>query len=115
MFCAGLNLSITSIVAGPALMVLIMIARHLSAITVRKLLKNEGILLTRPGITLAHLGPHKRSQGEREKERKGLGFCFYWDRGWGPRVSWGHFLLASLKHEWEFKQEEKKIAQMVSY
>ena len=35
--CADLCLSVTSVVAGAALVVLIMIARHPSAITIRKL------------------------------------------------------------------------------
>lgn len=40
LFHTGLSLSITSVVVGPALVVLIMIIRHPSAIFIRKLLND---------------------------------------------------------------------------
>ena len=108
MFCAGISLLIISIMARPALVVLIMTARQPSAIPIRKLWKNKGLLLTGLGSYTAHLRPHSEVvRGERMRERKGesqcprahvgLGFCFYWDWGWGPRISWAHSLLANLK------------------
>lgn len=43
---------------------------------------------------------------EREQRANGLGMsiCFYWDGGWGPRVSKSHSLMVNLKQEWEFKR-----------
>lgn len=62
----------TCVVAGPALVVIIMIARHPSAITTRKLGKDTGLLLTRPTRYTAHLGPYSRArEGEREGGRDG--------------------------------------------
>ena len=29
----------------------------------------------------------------------GPGFCLYWGRAWGPKVSRAHFLLVNLKHK----------------
>ena len=50
---------------GPTLVVLIMIARHLSAITMRMLL-----LLTGCGNYKAHLGPHSEIKGERQRQEE---------------------------------------------
>ena len=66
--CAGLSLSITSGVAGPALVVLIVIARCLFTITTRKLWKSKGLLFTVPGNYTAHLGLHHKVTG-RKRER----------------------------------------------
>ena len=63
MFSVGLSLSICNVVVGPALVVLIMIARRPSAITIRKLLKSKGLLRTGPGNYTAHLGPHSKLAG----------------------------------------------------
>ena len=52
MFCADLSLSITNVV------VLIMIARCPSSITIRKLRKIKSLLFIRPANYAAHLGPH---------------------------------------------------------
>lgn len=49
----------TKVVVGPALVILIQIARHLSATNHQETLeKNRGLLLTRSGTYTAHLGPH---------------------------------------------------------
>lgn len=69
MFWASLRLLITNVVARPALVVLIMIARYLSG----------------PGNYIAHLEPHSEVMGRGEGEREhtnGLKFCFYWSKGW---------------------------------
>lgn len=68
LLCDNLSLSIISVVTGPALLLLIMIARRPLAITVRKLGKDTGSLLTRPGNYRARLavGHMVRSQVERE-------------------------------------------------
>lgn len=74
MFCAGLSLPIiTNVTVGPALVVL-RIVRCPSATTIRKLGKNKGLLLTRPGNYTIHLGPHSVV----EVEHIGQGFCCYW-------------------------------------
>ena len=73
LFCAGLSLSITTAVAGLALVVPVRIARHPSAITIRKLWENKGLLLTGPGRYTAHLGPHSKVV---DKESSGA-------RAWG--------------------------------
>ena len=66
-------------------MVLIMIARHPSAITIMKVWKKKkkDLLLTGPGNYKAHLGPHskvsggkKRERGRGERERLTLSFPF---------------------------------------
>lgn len=82
MFCAGLGLSITSVVTRPALVVLI-IARYLSAITIRKLEGKKGLLLlTKSQKTPAHQEPHSKVTGEESvRESTGLGFCLYWGQG----------------------------------
>ena len=89
-FC-GLSLSITNVVAGPALLILVMIARCPSTITIRKL--NKGLLLARPRNYPAHLRPQSKVMSrERENtwaggsaftevKRGGLGFhrlTLYW-------------------------------------
>ena len=48
---------------GPALVFLIIIARCLSAITIRKLWKSQGLLLTGPGNYTVHLGLHSKVVG----------------------------------------------------
>lgn len=58
LFCTGLSLSITTVVSGPALFFLNMIAPHISAITIRKLWKDTCLLLTKPGNYTVHLEPH---------------------------------------------------------
>lgn len=62
-----------SVMTGLTLVVLIMIARHPSATTIRKLWKNKGLFHIGPGNYTAHLGPHGgRWRGmEREKQREG--------------------------------------------
>ena len=104
--CAGLSLSITNVVAGPALVTLIMIARGPSTITIRKFLGKKGLLLKGHGNYKAYLGPKSKAMGEREST--GLGFCFYWGLGWGPRVSQAHSLLVNLKHKSRNLRHEKR-------
>lgn len=58
MLCAGFSLFITSAVVGLTLVVLIVTARHPSAIT-QETLKNEGVLFTRPGNYTTQLGPQR--------------------------------------------------------
>lgn len=60
---AGLSQSETSAVARPALAVLTVFARSLSATAVRKLKKNKDLLSTRPGNYLLHLGPYSEVTG----------------------------------------------------
>ena len=45
------------------------------------------------------------------------GFCFYWVKGWGPRVSGAHFLFINLKHKSRNLKpgKRKKSVQMVTY
>lgn len=59
--------------AGPALVVLIMVARCTSATTIRERWKNKDLLLTDSGKYNSYLRPHGRSWEEGEKEN--LGFC----------------------------------------
>ena len=67
-----------SVVDGPVLVVLTVIARYTSATTIRELWGEEkGLLLTSPGGYLARLGPHSKVTG-RERESMHLGFCLYW-------------------------------------
>ena len=56
---------------GTGPVVLIMIATHLSAVTVRKFFFffffNEGLLLTGPGNYIAYLGSHSEFKGRKKK------------------------------------------------
>lgn len=68
--CVGLSLSVTSVVVVPALVDLTVVARLPSEMTIRKLWKNRGLLLTWFENYTAHLGPHSevtRRQGELER------------------------------------------------
>lgn len=56
----------------------------------------KGLLLIRSENYTAHLEPLHEVMG-RERESKGLGFCFYWGQGWEPWVSQAHSSLANLK------------------
>ena len=88
LFYASLSLSISNIVVGLALDVLIMMVKSPSAITIRKLWKNEGFLLTRPGNYTIHLGTHSKKESVWTRgsafiglKDRGLGFCgltLYW-------------------------------------
>ena len=54
--------------------------------------------------------------GEGQRDRVGLGFCFYWCRRWGP---WAHSLLVNLKHKsrnlkWRGKKKWPKLYQQIS-
>ena len=55
------------------------------------------------------LGAHSKVKEGREGVSRGLGLCFYWEQGRGPRV-WGtHSLSVNLKHksrnlDWEEKE-----------
>ena len=89
LFCAGLSLSIINIVAGPALVVHIMIARRLSAITIRKRGKNKAFLLQDVEMTQHTWATQARSRGG-ERERRAPGVLLYWGQRWGPRVSRAH-------------------------
>lgn len=74
MLRAGLSLSITNGVAGPALVVLIVMARCLCTITTWKLWKSKGLLFTVPGNYTAHLGLHQKVPG-RKRERVCVRAC----------------------------------------
>ena len=109
--CAGLSLSITSVVAGPALAVLTTIARCLSAITIRKLCKNKVLLFTGPGNCTAHLGPHCKVMG-RERERESAwawGSAFIAVGGGGVRVLQAQSLVVNLTYKGQnLKHGERK-------
>ena len=107
--CAGLRLSVVNAGRGPAPVVLIMTVRHPSAITIRTFWENKGLLLIEPWNYIAHLSPH-RSRGETEREHThvGLGFCFYWDQGWGCRVLEAYSIGELKTQELEFKDEGEK-------
>ena len=73
------------------------IARHPSAITIRKLW-NKQFITYRPWGVQAHQGEHSKITGG-ERECRGLGFCFYWSQASGRRGCFVvHSLLANLKH-----------------
>lgn len=56
--------------ANLALVMLIMIARHTSAVTIMELRKIQGLLLTNPGGYVAYPGPQKEvMRRDRERER----------------------------------------------
>ena len=84
LFGAALILSITSIVSGQALTV---IAKHSSAITIRKLWKDTGLLLTRYGNYTTHLGTHGgvRGQGESWSGVQTCSSALIWVKGVGRR------------------------------
>ena len=104
LFCACLRLSITSVMDGRALVVLIMTARYPSATAIRKLGENKGLLPTGPGnytATQRILGP---------------GLLLLLGLRVGPRVSQARSLLVNLKHKSrKGKKKKKQVAQMVSY
>lgn len=69
--CESFSLSITNIIVGLALQFLIMIVKYPSAIAIRKLRKNKGLLLTGPENYIAHQGPHcEVESGERKRARR---------------------------------------------
>ena len=84
LFCASLSLSITNVVAGLDFEVLIMIARHLSAIIIMKLEKKK-CFITRSRNYTTYLGPHSEVADRRKLTwgsafigigiGGGLGFC----------------------------------------
>ena len=82
------QLLITIVVAGPA--VVVMIARHTAAITIRKLEKKKKPLFAGPRNCMVSPGGRQRGCG-RKSVNTGPGFCLYWGQGWGPRVSWAHY------------------------
>lgn len=87
--CAGLNLSISYVVAGLVHVVLIMIARRPSIITIRKLKRHWFVTYK---TWKPHVIPGATQQGLRARGRKrelaciGLRFCLSWSPGWGPRA-----------------------------
>ena len=95
---ASLRLLIASIVAGPDLVVLIMIARHPSAITIRKL-KKKVYCLQVLEITWHTWGHTARLQVERERAGTWGSAFIGVPRGWEPRGSPAHSLLVNLKHK----------------
>lgn len=77
--CVSFSLSIMSVIVGRALVFLIMITKCPSAVTIRALGKNAGLLLTRCGNHTAAWGQTATSQVERGRAKvHGLEFCFYW-------------------------------------
>lgn len=86
LFGAGLSLPITNVVAGPELMIL-MTARHSSAINIRTLWKKKkDLLLTCPEDYMVHLGPHREVEG-RGKENVCVGGGGTWSSVvWGSRI-----------------------------
>ena len=93
LYCACLSLSITNVVAGPVLVVLIMIARCPSAITIRELWKNKCVLLTEPGNSTAYLGPRGSGGWERERVLGPEVLLFMGVKSRAPS------LLVNLKHK----------------
>ena len=73
-------LSINCVVAG-AVLVFLIIARSLSAISTRKLGKSKGFLLTGPENDTVHLGLCIKAVSR--ENTCGKGFCFHWSQGWG--------------------------------
>ena len=99
--------AITSVVAGPALVVLIMTARCPLAMNIRKLEKIKVYHLQNLEMTQHSWGHTARSWVE--TECTGLGFCFYWGLGWGPRISWAHSLLVNFTQKSKnFRHVERK-------
>ena len=90
-----------------------MIARCPSAITIRKLWKNKGLLQDLE----IHSTPGAAQQGHRWKER--VQPCFYWDwEGGGVGFQWAHSLLVNLKYKkgnLKPGKKRKHLAEMVSY
>lgn len=100
----GLSLSVNSPVALPALVVLIMTARHPSATTIQKL-KNKGLLHAGLANYTAHLGPHREVMG-RESESRPRGAAFIGVKG-GAQGYVGSLFSGELKtQEQEFKALE---------
>lgn len=58
-------------VSGPAVVILVMISRHTSAITIRKHLKKVYLLLTGPGNYTTHLGPDNEATGREQVHAQG--------------------------------------------
>lgn len=115
MFCVGLSLWKTRVLLGPALVVLIMIAKCQSAITIRKLWTNKGLLLGGPGNYKAHLRPHLEVTSRESMQRPGVRFLLGSRVGAYGFVGW---LLVNLRYKSrEFKRQEgaKRVAQMISY
>lgn len=125
LFSTDLSLSVACVVAGPALVVIVMIARHPSAITIRKLWKVTILLCTRPGYHRARLGPHSKvlegervstwawgrafieeEDGDLQEEKTNIHLMQWWGTGSGQRWlgSLGLYLvlwleMCSLKSE----------------
>ena len=71
-----------------------------SAITIRKLSKRQGLLLTSPENYVAHLGPHSEVAGvKRESALTDPPFCLYWGWKWEPGISQAHSLLVNLNRK----------------
>ena len=95
--------------AGLTLVVLV-IARHSSAVSIRKLWKNKSLWLKGPGNYTAHPGLHSEVVGK-EREDVCLQFYFYWCRRWGLRISRGSLFLGEFKtQEWKFKAGREKTS-----
>lgn len=75
------TVSINRVVAGAVLVFLTIIARSSSAVSVRKLGKSKGFLLTGPENDTVHLG--LCSKAVSRENMCGKGFCFHWGQGWG--------------------------------
>lgn len=79
---ASLSLSITSVVAGLALVVIML--QDAPYNNHQETLK-KGLLLVRLINYMAHLRPHSKvklgegKEGKKEEDSVGLGLCFYWD------------------------------------
>lgn len=59
----------------------------------------------------AHQGTNSQVRGRDEREqveRMGLGFCFYWGHGLGPKVLQAHSLFVNLKYKNEHLKAEKR-------
>lgn len=88
-------------------MVLITIARQLSAVSSRTLGRRHELITYRPWSARARQGAH----GKVGVEGASLGTRFYGSRAWGPRVSQAHSMLVNLKQKRENlrNREENKI------
>lgn len=116
LFCASLSLSITNIVAGLTLVVLIVISRFPHQQPSGNF-ENKSLLLAHSGNYITHLEHHSNVMGRQGRVGKGLGFSFYWGVGWGSRISRAHSLLMKLKQNSKNlkhrKRKKKQAAQMI--
>lgn len=109
LFCAGLSLSITNVVAGQPLWFLLWLQEALSN-NHQEALKGQVSLLTSPGNYTAHLGPHSKVSRKEGEAHMHEGVCrlrvlLLLGKGWLSRPCF----LVNLKHmSWNFKDRKRK-------